>query len=104
MKKLSTILTAGVLAMLSVSAFACPKGTQLQGGTGPNHKGGKCVASHGKATAKKEVAKAKQDVKKDMTEQKHDAMMKSMHAQHESHQMKQDAVKTTNTAKAATKP
>lgn len=34
MKKLSTILTAGVLAMLSVSAFACPKGTQLQGGTG----------------------------------------------------------------------
>lgn len=54
MKKLSTILTAGVLAMLSVSAFACPKGTQLQGGTGPNHKGGKCVAVHGKATAQKQ--------------------------------------------------
>jgi hypothetical protein len=52
MKKLSTILTAGVLAMLSVSAFACPKGTQLQGGTGPHHKGGKCVAN-GKATAQK---------------------------------------------------
>ncbi|NUF33114.1 hypothetical protein HUN19_03885 [Acinetobacter oleivorans] len=108
MKKLSTIITAGVLAMLSVSAFACPKGTQLQGGTGPNHKGGKCVAAHGKATAKKEAVKAKQDVKKDMTEQKHEAMMKSMHAQHESqqmtHQMKQDAVKTANTAKAAAKP
>lgn len=45
---------------------------------------------------------------KDMTEQKHEAMMKSTHAQHESqqmtHQMKQDAVKTANTAKAATKP
>ena len=53
MKKLSTILTAGVLAMLSVSAFACPKGTQLQGGTGPHHKGGKCVAVSGKTTAQK---------------------------------------------------
>ncbi|WP_127491513.1 hypothetical protein [Acinetobacter calcoaceticus] len=93
MKKLSIILTAGVLAMLSVSAFACPKGTQLQGGTGPNHKGGKCVAAHGKATAKKEVAKAKQDVKKDMTEQKHEAMTKSMHAQHDANQMKHDAMK-----------
>lgn len=98
MKKLSTILTAGVLAMLSVSAFACPKGTQLQGGTGPNHKGGKCVAAHGKATAKKEVVKAKQDVKKDMTEQKHEAMTKSMHAQHDANQMKHDAMKP------ATKP
>ncbi|WP_336009458.1 hypothetical protein [Acinetobacter calcoaceticus] len=98
MKKLSKILTAGVLAMLSVSAFACPKGTQLQGGTEPNHKGGKCVAAHGKATAKKEVVKAKQDVKKDMTEQKHEAMMKSMHAQHDTNQMKHDAMKP------ATKP
>lgn len=98
MKKLSTILTAGVLAMLSVSAFACPKGTQLQGGTGPNHKGGKCVAAHGKATAKKEAVKAKQVVKKDMTEQKHDAMMKSMHTQHDATQMKHDAMKP------ATKP
>lgn len=111
MKKLSTILTAGVLAMLSVSAFACPKGTQLQGGTGPNHKGGKCVAVHGKTTAqkaKKEVTKTKQDVKKDLSTQKHDAMTSATHAQHESqqmtHQMKQDAVKTANTAKAVTKP
>ncbi|MEX3779896.1 hypothetical protein AB3518_12530 [Acinetobacter baumannii] len=110
MKKLSTILTAGVLAMLSVSAFACPKGTQLQGGTGPNHKGGKCVAVHGKATAqkaKKEATKTKQEVK-NLTMQKHDAMTSATHAQHESHQMthqmKQDAVKTANTAKAATKP
>lgn len=61
-----------------------------------------------KQLLKKEAVKAKQDVKKDMTEQKHEAMMKSTHAQHESqqmtHQMKQDAVKTANTAKAATKP
>lgn len=101
MKKLSTILTAGVLAMLSVSAFACPKGTQLQGGTGPNHKGGKCVAVHGKTAAqkvKKEATKTKQDVKKDMTEQKHEAMTKSMHAQHDANQMKHDAMKP------ATKP
>lgn len=110
MKKLSTILTAGVLAMLSVSAFACPKGTQLQGGTGPNHKGGKCVAVHGKATAQKQ---RKRQLKlnrklKDLTMQKHDAMTSATHAQHESHQMthqmKQDAVKTANTTKAATKP
>lgn len=40
--------------------------------------------------------------------QKHDAMTSATHAQHESHQMthqmKQDAVKTVNTTKAATKP
>ena len=106
MKKLSTILTAGVLAMLSVSAFACPKGTQLQGGTGPHHKGGKCVAVSGKTTAqkaKKEAEKTKTDVKKDMNEQKHAAMTSATHAKQEAnqatHQMKQDAVKTANTAK-----
>lgn len=63
MKKLSTILTAGVLAMLSVSAFACPKGTQLQGGTGPHHKGGKCVAVSGKPTAQKAKKKLKKQNK-----------------------------------------
>ena len=46
MKKVATILTAGLFTVLSASAFACPKGTQLQGGTGPNHKGGKCVAAN----------------------------------------------------------
>lgn len=58
--------------------------------------------------AKKEATKTKQEVKKDLTMQKHDAMTSMTHAQHESHQMthqmKQDAVKTANTAKAATKP
>lgn len=34
------------LATLSISAFACPKGSSLQGGTGPHHKGGKCVSSN----------------------------------------------------------
>lgn len=58
--------------------------------------------------AKKEATKTKQEVKKDLTMQKHDAMTSATHAQHESHQMthqmKQDAVKTANTTKAATKP
>ncbi|WP_336166368.1 hypothetical protein [Acinetobacter sp. 161(2023)] len=101
MKKLSTILTAGVLAMLSVSAFACPKGTQLQGGTGPHHKGGKCVVVSGKTTAQK----TKKEAMKDMNEKKHAAMTSATNAKQEAnkatHQMKQDAVKTTNTA---TKP
>ncbi|TCB52378.1 hypothetical protein E0H80_00450 [Acinetobacter sp. ANC 4779] len=45
MKKLSTIFTAAIFTMLSATAFACPKGTTMMGGTGPNHKGGKCVAT-----------------------------------------------------------
>lgn len=44
MKKITTYIAATALTLLSVSAFACPKGTTLTGGTGPNHKGGKCVA------------------------------------------------------------
>ncbi|OTG85374.1 hypothetical protein B9T31_12950 [Acinetobacter sp. ANC 4558] len=28
---------------LSSTTFACPKGTTLSGGTGPNHKGGTCI-------------------------------------------------------------
>ena len=43
MKKISTLVVAGLFTMLSATAFACPKGTSLSGGTGPNHKGGKCV-------------------------------------------------------------
>jgi len=38
--------------MLSATAFACPQGTTLAGGSGPNHKGGKCVPA---------TAMAKQD-------------------------------------------
>lgn len=62
MKKVATLLTASLFSVLSASAFACPKGTQLQGGTGPNHKGGKCVAAH-VVKAKKETAQTKQTLK-----------------------------------------
>lgn len=55
MKKMSTVITAGLFAMLSASAFACPKGTTLQGGTGVNHKGGKCVAVSGTAKVAKKA-------------------------------------------------
>lgn len=58
--------------MLSATAFACPQGTTLAGGSGPNHKGGKCVP----ATA--------------MT--KHDKMAK------QDKMMKQDSMKTNNMA------
>lgn len=75
MKKVATLLTAGLFSVLSASAFACPKGTQLQGGTGPNHKGGKCIAAHvvkakkettkvTSTTAKHEIMKAASDTKK----------------------------------------
>lgn len=30
--------------MLSATAFACPQGTTLSGGTGANHKGGTCIS------------------------------------------------------------
>lgn len=43
------------LTSLSVTAFACPKGSSLQGGTGPHHKGGKCVASS--STSAKKTSK-----------------------------------------------
>jgi hypothetical protein len=39
------IVIAALLGLFAANmAFACPKGTHLEGGTGPNHKGGKCVA------------------------------------------------------------
>ena len=64
--------------MLSATAFACPQGTTLAGGSGPNHKGGKCVPA---------TAMAKQDQM-----MKHDQMGK--HDQ----MMKQDSMKTNNMA------
>ena len=59
MKKITTLLTAGLLTVISASAIACPKGTTLVGGTGPNHKGGSCVAVNPAAQA---AQKAKADV------------------------------------------
>ncbi|MCU4412895.1 hypothetical protein KTH71_02380 [Acinetobacter sp. WU_MDCI_Axc73] len=65
MKKISVILLSSTLALLSATAFACPKGTSLQGGTGPNHKGGKCVAVSGTKVkpAKAEASKTTKTVK-----------------------------------------
>lgn len=56
MKKILTSAVALTFAVLSANAMACPKGTTLQGGTGPKHKGGKCVAVH--KVEKKTPAKA----------------------------------------------
>lgn len=45
MKKLIIVSTAIAFALTAGVANACPKGTHLEGGTGPKHKGGKCVAA-----------------------------------------------------------
>jgi hypothetical protein len=51
MKKLFVVVSTAIAFVLTAGvANACPKGTHLEGGTGPNHKGGKCVAMTGKAT------------------------------------------------------
>ncbi len=66
MKKLIIVSTAVVFALSAGVANACPKGTHLEGGTGPKHKGGKCVAA---APAMKMDSKApamKMDDKKPM--------------------------------------
>lgn len=61
--------------MLSATAFACPQGTALTGGTGANHKGGKCTAVE--KTAKQHVQMAKHEAKK--TEQHAQAPLKAAH-------------------------
>lgn len=81
MKKVATILTAGLFTVLSASAFACPKGTQLQGGTGPNHKGGKCVAANVVKT-KKETTKAKDTMKHDTMKMSSDTKKSSNDINH----------------------
>lgn len=55
MKKILASVAVLSLAIVSANAMACPKGSSLQGGTGPHHKGGKCVTSF--------VKKDKQKVK-----------------------------------------
>ena len=54
MKKITRLLSVGFISFISVTAMACPKGTTLTGGTGPNHKGGTCVP----VNAQKQVADA----------------------------------------------
>lgn len=43
MKKITLAVISTIALSLSANVFACPKGTTLQGGVGPKHKGGKCV-------------------------------------------------------------
>lgn len=45
MNSISKILSVSLISLVSATAIACPKGTTLQGGTGPNHKGGHCVTT-----------------------------------------------------------
>ena len=73
MKKLS-IAMALIFSLAVTSAFACPKGTHLVGGTGSHHKGGKCVAADGKADAKPAASKpeAKSEAKADAKPAKKD--------------------------------
>ena len=70
--------------MLSATAFACPQGTTLAGGSGPNHKGGKCVPA---------TAIAKQDKM-----MKHDQMGKQDQMMKHDQMMKQEPMKTNNMA------
>jgi len=78
MKKISTFIAAGLFTTLSATAFACPQGTTLSGGTGANHKGGKCVATmnvtkHDQAMKQAKTAKHDQAMKQDKMV-KHDSM------------------------------
>lgn len=79
MKKISTLFAAGMFSLLSATAFACPQGTTLTGGTGPNHKGGKCVAAatvkHQAQMAKNEAGQAQQHA----TKAKHEAIKAEQH-------------------------
>ena len=77
MKKISTFIAAGLFTMLSATAFACPQGTTLSGGTGANHKGGKCVATMN-------VAKHDQAMKQDKTVKHDPAMKQDKMAKHDS--------------------
>lgn len=67
--KFLTAFTATTLLMMGTAAMACPAGTTLVGGTGPNHKGGNCVAVHLKkkapaaAVAKKDAGKVAEAAK-----------------------------------------
>ena len=101
MKKISTFIAAGLFTTLSATAFACPQGTTLSGGTGANHKGGKCVATMN-------VTKHDQAMKQDKTS-KHDQAMKqdkmvkhdSMKANDMTHKSHKDAhAPSPNTPKA----
>ncbi|MBC7751447.1 MAG: hypothetical protein H7Z73_06965 [Candidatus Saccharibacteria bacterium] len=88
MKKLLVVSTAIVFAMSAGAANACPKGTHLEGGKGPKHKGGTCVAAMKAASEmpmKKDAMPMKMDAmpsKKDAMPMKMDAMPMKMDAKH----------------------
>ena len=94
--------------MLSATAFACPQGTTLAGGSGPNHKGGKCVpatamtkhdkmAKQDKMMKHDQMGKQDQMMKKDQM-MKHDQMGKQDQMMKHDQMMKQDSMKTNNMA------
>ncbi|WP_034697302.1 hypothetical protein [Acinetobacter bohemicus] len=108
MKKISTFIAAGLFTMLSATAFACPQGTTLAGGSGPNHKGGKCVpatattkhdkmAKQDKMMKHDQMGKQDQMMKKDQMG-KHDQMGKQDQMMKHDQMMKQDSMKTNNMA------
>lgn len=86
MKKITTVIAASVLAMISATTFACPKGTTLTGGVGPHHQGGKCVTSTGAPAAKA--------VKKDANK----AQATAVKAKDDSQKAKDSAAKANTTA------
>lgn len=102
MKKISTFIAAGLFTMLSATAFACPQGTTLAGGSGPNHKGGKCAPAmattkHDKMAKQDKMMKHDQMGKQDQM-MKHDQIMKQDQMGKQDQMMKQDSMKTNNMA------
>ena len=111
MKKISTLIAAGLLTMLSATAFAaCPAGTALAGGSGPDHKGGKCVTTT-PMTKQEKMTQHNKMVKQDAMKTDHMAAKSTKHAEAakthaakaktEATKAKTDATKAkTDTAKA----
>ena len=96
MKKISTFIAAGLFTMLSATAFACPQGTTLAGGSGPNHKGGKCVPATA-MTKHDKMAKQDKMMKHDQMGKQDQMMKKDQMGKHDQ-MMKQDSMKTNNMA------
>jgi len=79
MKKLLVVSTAIAFALSAGAANACPKGTHLEGGQGPKHKGGTCVAAM-KASSPMPMKKDAMPSKMDAMPMKKDAMPMKMDA------------------------
>jgi len=73
MKTMTKYLTVTIFALYSASSFAnltCPKGSTLTGGTGPDHKGGKCVVDSTPKGSKETKTTVKTTESKTKTENK----------------------------------